>query len=249
MLRIFLLLPVLFACKKSNTPSGTTSLTLINAVAGSNPLVANFSDAYPLEWYSLALLLPYATYYPYYETSSYIGKQQPLRLYQYPDTLEKSVPLFDLRLDLPVGTVHTLFLTGTTNTPDTLFTTDILPLHPIRDSSFGIRLVNLSPGSGSVSVNIQGQVNGSETGSLPYKSITDFKKYPATSAIGSYVFEFRDADATLLASYTFAGVNNGTGNNTDINLWRNRNFTLILAGLPAVGATPSTQIVFLANNY
>ncbi len=248
MSRVFLLLPVLFACKKSSTGSGTASLTLINAVAGSNILATNFSDTYSIEWYYSAMQVQYGSYSPYYETSSYSGTQ-PLKLYQYPDTLEKSTPLFDLRIDLLIGSVHTLFLTGTTSAPDTLFTTDILPVHPPQDSSFGIRLVNLSPGSGPVSVNIQGQANGSETASLPYKSITAFKTYPATSATGSYVFEFRDAAGILLGSYTFDGVNNDAGNNTANNLWRYRNFTLILAGLPAAGTTGSTQIVFLANNY
>jgi hypothetical protein len=98
-------------------------------------------------------------------------------------------------------------------------------------------------------VTIRGQANGPQTLSLPYKNITDFKTLPATSAIGSYVFEFRDAAGTLLASYTFTGVNNGADGNTDNNSWRYRNFTLILAGLPATGTASSSQLVFLTNNY
>ena len=99
MSRVFLLLPILFACKKSSTETGTASLTLINAVAGSNILVANFSDTHPIEWYYSAMQVQYGSYYPYYESSAYSGTQ-PLKVFQYPDTLEKSTPIFDLRLSL-----------------------------------------------------------------------------------------------------------------------------------------------------
>ena len=71
------------------------------------------------------------------------------------------------------------------------------------DSVFGVRFINLAPGSNPISVDIQGNANGTEAASLAYKAYSGFNKHPATAAIISYTFEFRDAaSGKLLASYT-----------------------------------------------
>ena len=162
-----------------------------------------------------------------------------MSLYDNSDTLHS---IFGCSLELPIGSIHSLFLTNTLVQPDSLFTTDIPPYHPTTDSSIGIRFVNLSTGSGPVSVDIQGQPNGSEVISLPYKGITDFKNYSARATISSYKFEFKNAaSGAILATYTMSGVNNGVVNSSQ-NQLRFRNFTIVLKGLP--GATS----VFLVNN-
>ena len=226
-------LPVaaLFSCGKSNNSPGTASLTIVNAVAGSTPLYYNFGGPQVLEWYANESPI----YFGYsMEFSSYSGRQ-PLALYQ--DTLAQSVPLYTITLNLPIGTIHSLFLTGTTSAPDTMTTVDTPPYHPAPDSSMGIRFVNLSPGSAPVSVDIQGEPNGSEAASLPYKSITAFKDYAATSAVSAYTFEFRNAaSGTLLASYTVTAT-------------PYLNYTLALEGLPGVGTGATAQAAFLINSY
>jgi hypothetical protein len=101
----------------------------------------------------------------------------------------------------------------------------------------GIRFVNLSPGSAPVSVDIQGGANGSEAASLPYKSITAFKDYPATPAVSAYTFEFRDlASGALLASYR-------------VNSTPYLNYTIALEGIPGVGTGATAQAAYLINNY
>lgn len=230
------------SCSKQ-TATPTASLTLINAIPGSTPsLVTNFSGSSSITWYKNALKLVYGTSNNTNLALSYQGEQK-LAVYRYPDTAAHNTPLFDLNLRLEPGKIHTLFLTGTLTEPDTLFTTDNIPYYPSSDSSLGIRFVNLSPGSDPVSINMAGSANGSEVNGLAYKSITDFKKYPATVAsAGKYSFEFRDvATGALLGSFDVTGIN-GTASNTR----RFRNFTLAFMGLPA---DPATRKIMLIDAY
>jgi hypothetical protein len=84
---------------------------------------------------------------------------------------------------------------------------DMPPYHPSTDSTAGIRFVNLSAGSNSVSIDIQGNPNTPILSSLPYKDITNFELFAANTAaqINGYTFEFRDASSgNLLTTYTYA---------------------------------------------
>lgn len=227
----------LLSCSKQKAVPGTATFTIINAVPNSTPsLVTNFSGTEPLTWYSTALKLVYAKSAATNQLSAYAG-EQPLAVYRYPDTLAHSIPLFNLTLDLAPGSMHTLFLTGTLSAPDTVFTTDLLPYHSRSDSTMGIRFVNLLQGGNAVSVNINGKPNGSELSSLAAKGVTDFKKYPATSGISTYKFEFRDASTgTLISNLDVTGINAVN------NARRYRNFTIALMGLYN---DPATQKVVL----
>lgn len=237
----------LAACSKTTVPAGTASLTLINAVVGSKPLVSNFSDRDSITYYYNAMQVLYNVFNPLNQVNSYSGIQH-IRLYQYPDTGVKASPLYDLTLDLPVGSIHTLFLTGTVSQPDSLFTTDMLPYHPVQDSSLSVRFVNLSPGSAPVSIDLAGQPNGSEAASLPYKGISSFIDYPANAATASYTFEFRDkTTGALLGTYTMPGLDNNSGSNFMNNKWRYRNFTLALIGIPGGTGNSAQKILLIIN--
>jgi len=235
------------ACTKDKHPAGTASLTVINAVAGADMLVANFNGSHPMEWYANASMLQYGAYYNDVEAqynnqfNAYSGKLQ-LALFRYPDTLAQDQPLVNLPLNIPAGSINSLFLTGTAAAPDTLFTTDHPPYHPIADSSMGVRFVNLSPGAGPISINLQGQAPGSEAGNLPYKGITGFRNYAVVSSVSSYVFEFRNAvDGALLATYAAEGIYSPDTDNFP-NRWSHKNVTLAFYGLP------SQQAVLCINN-
>lgn len=235
-LRSIILLIFISACTRVDPPQGTSSLVLVNAVVGTDKLVTNFEAGTPLKSYLKAAHLTYGLdviSYPGSELNrfhAYSGTKQ-LALFKYPDTTAHSTPLFNLTLNLPVGSMNSLFLTGTPEAPESVFTTDQPPYHPLKDSTAGLRFVNLSPGSGSISINIQGKPNGSEVNNLPYKSITGFKNYPATSDVSSYVLEFRNAETgTLLFTYTVEEVNKD-GDAYLYNKWRFRNNTLAFVGV------------------
>ncbi len=233
------------------------SLTLINSVVGSSLLIPNFSGSYTLSGsYISGNFLTYGYYYGYaagMNTGNQMTLQsglQTLAMYQYPDTLPTSKPLLNIDFTLTAGSINSLFLTGTVNSPDTLLTVDHPPYYSVTDSSVGFRFVNLSPGSKPISVNIQGEPDGSRVSSLSYKNITGFSSFPAASGISSYTFEFRDAaTGALLASYLADGINNdGSDPNNPANNWRFRNFTLAFLGLPD-GSGTEAQTVLLINNY
>jgi Domain of unknown function (DUF4397) len=148
--------------------------------------------------------------------------------------------MFNSELNFAAGNLYSLFITGAdTTSPDYLFVQDTVRKR--TDSTAGIRFVNLSAGSNPVSVDIQGQANGSVIPSLAYKGITGFLSFPAISTISSYIFEFRDAvSGNLLASYTLSGVN--TNSTTVSNTVLFRNLTIALIGQPAGGNVAQTCI-------
>ncbi|MDR3694216.1 hypothetical protein [Mucilaginibacter sp.] len=220
----------LASCKKELTfkPSGASSLTIVDGVVGNGFMYTNFNGVNKPKgvsyWFMSVVNYGSSAYFDYY------SGQQKLGLFQDFDTTATSKPLYNLTLNLPVNTIHTLFLMGTPQAPDQLFTTDLLPYHPVSDSTMGIRFVNIAQGSDPVSVNLAGQANGSEADGLAYKGITPFKNYSARSAISSYTFEFRDkATGALLGSCVIDGVNNDGSQNSP-NLVRNRNFTIAFLG-------------------
>lgn len=235
----------LAACTKEGTfkPSGTSSLMVVNGVVGTNSFETNFNDEQLNGVYFSGMTgVPYGSseYFDYYHG------QQKLQLFQDYDTTAASKPLFNLTLDLPINTMHTLFLMGTPQAPDQLFTTEQLTYHAPSDSAVGIRFVNISQGSAPVSVNLIGQPNGSEAGNLAYRGATAFKSYYAGSAVASYTFEFRDADSsTLLGSCVVTGVNNDGSQNAP-NLVRNQNFTIAFIGAPG-GQAPDRGLLISEN--
>ena len=216
---------IIASCKKETDPPGVASLTIVNAVTGNTTLVSNFRSEGHLD-YSKAARIGYLRYMK----SVLEANAGPHRLRFFPlsDTTDKGT-LFDLQLDLPLSSMHTLFLAGTMDAPEsTMISDEEIPFYPAGDSTMGIRFINLSKGSAPVNINITGLADGSETTGLAYKSITQFKRYPVSQTLQDYKFEFRDAaTGTLLATYTTLGLNQTAPNN-----WVFRNFTVVLTGKP-----------------
>lgn len=232
------------SCKKEAPLPVVTSLTMINAVAGSAPLTTDFSQNGYLPYYYGALQLPYGLYN---EASRLpIDKEdQPLRLFQFPDTTSTSKPLFNLRLQLEKGSINTLFLTGTVDHPEHFITTEIPPFHNVADSTFGVRFINLSYQSRPVDIYLITGTSEKVVTGLAYKSVTDYQGFKAIAASENYTFEFRDQQTqSVLASYVFDEVGKASGN-----LWRFRNFTLAFIGLPGVTQGAEKQNTMMIPNY
>jgi len=232
------------SCKKEAALPVVTSLTLVNAVAGSAPLVTDFTQNGYLPYYYGALQVEYGIYNDAFRLP--IAKElQPLRLFQYPDTLSSSKPLFDLKLQLEKGSINTLFLTGTVAHPEYLISTGMPPFHQVADSTFGVRFINLSYQSRAVDVYVITGTGEKTADGLAYKSLTDYKRFKALATSGNYTFEFRDPQTqNVLASYVFNEVGKDSGN-----LWHFRNFTLALIGLPGITQGDQKQNTLLVLNY
>jgi hypothetical protein len=215
---IFIALNVIFiaGCYKIMPATGSASLTIVNVIDSNTYLISDFEPQSqkgtetPLVYFATANQIYYGNSY---ESGSYAG-QFSLGLYQPSDT---SSPLWSGTLNFSVGSIHTLFLSGDTTALDTLLTTDIVPYYPYNDDSVaGIRFVNLSRGSGPMSVDIQGNPPTQyEFSNLGYKAISSFKQYNANAnaAANGYTFEIRDqVSGNLLAtfSWTFTLFKNNT---------------------------------------
>jgi hypothetical protein len=232
-------------CNKATLPSSVAvaSLNVVNALPTTSPLILvqgsitpEIKHFYPINTLSYggtAVLTPGA------------GTETLYALQRNADTSSVSVQgggtfMFDGSLSFTAGGLYSLFITGAdTSHPDFLFVQDTVTER--TDSTAGIRFVNVSTGSNPVSVDIQGQAVGGVVSKLVYKGITGFLSFPATSAISSYVFEFRDVSSgNLLASYTLSGVN--TNSPTVANTVLFRNLTIALIGQPAGGKVAQSCI-------
>ncbi|MBV8251909.1 MAG: DUF4397 domain-containing protein [Chitinophaga sp.] len=218
-------------------PKDAASLNIMNAMVGSELLAPNFKGGTPYDYYRI-LYLQYADInMPTRHYSSYSG-EQPLWIYNYPDTTAKDQPLLKLNLSLPAGSIHTLYLTGTVTQPDTMFVEEHLPYHPLGDSTTTIRFINLSPGSQPVKVVLKGK-STPEAASIAYKTMSNFITYPVNASNDDYVFEFRDAASdAVITTFTATGIHY-PGPSVVPHPWLSRSKALVLIGTP--GGTGSQQ--------
>ena len=224
-----LLLLMFSACSKNKVERpGSTSLIIFHAVPDANAMRTSFSKTPPARFLSASAVV-YAQFFPNSNMYHPIPGNIPLRLYNQPDTFPKSTPLFDLDLNLPEGAIHSLFLTGSVASPESVLVRDELQDFPVGDSAMGIRFVNLIPDNIPVQVNLLSQPNGSEVNELPYKGATGFKRYPVKMDVADYVFEFRNATTgVVIASYKTEKIAND--GQLIPNAWIYKNFALALVG-------------------
>jgi len=236
-------------CSKEDapSPSAVASLNVVNSLPTSSPLIlvqgsitqeiGHFYSIGALSYGSTAVLTPKSGSETWYAVQKSMDTASV--------SAQGGVFMFDGSLNFVAGGLYSLFITGSdTSHPDFLFLQDTVIRRP--DSTAGVRFVNLSAGSNPVSIDIAGQAIGGVVPSLIYKGVTGFLSFPATSAISSYVFEFRDAvSGDLLASYTLSGVN--TNSSTVENTVLFRNLTIALIGQPAGGSV--TQSCILVNSF
>lgn len=247
-----LLLNMLFSiaflsCKKEEPLSVTSSLIVANAVAGSKQLIVNLNEGANPNYYlyGAASTLKYGILEANDGKLSVENTTQRIRLFQSPDTTTASQPLFDLKLQIARGSVNSLLLTGTVSHPDYLLDTTVPPFHNQPDSTFGVRFTNLSYQSKPVNVYMISNGERKDVEGLAYKGISGYKKYVALAETGTYIFEFRDQETQqVLAVYTLEGAKMATEN-----LWRYRNFTLALIGIPGTADPAQKQKTFMINNY
>ncbi|MEO6524417.1 MAG: hypothetical protein ABIN91_22225 [Mucilaginibacter sp.] len=234
-----LLIGCIVSCKKNDDkviPS--SSLTIVNTVAGATALVTNFDSNSKLTFYKTAQqITAYNSALPFTEFSSYMGTY-PLGISLLTDTLHT---IYKGDITIEPGSIHSLFLTGTLTAVDTIYTTDKIPnLLPV-DSLADVRFVNASKGSLPISVNIKNQATPFIP-SLPYKGVSAFADYSfkkVVPAITSYIFEIRDvATNKVLVTYTL--------NASTVRL--GKSISVALRGLPG-GTGVNVQAASIVNHY
>ncbi|RAJ76775.1 hypothetical protein CLV59_108296 [Chitinophaga dinghuensis] len=239
-----LLAMMLFSCGKATImPKDAAALNIMNAVVGSELLATNFKGGTPYDYYRTMYVQYADPSLPTRHYSSYNG-EQPLWIYNFPDTTEKDLPLLKLNLQLPAGSIHSLYVTGTLAQPDTMFVEEHLPNHSLGDSTTSIRFINLSPGSQSVKVTIQGK-SSPEAGNIAYKTMSNFITYPVNVPQADDVFEFRDAASdAVIATFTATGIHY-TGPSVQPHPWLFKNKALALIGIRGGTGAQRQQVVVI----
>lgn len=223
-----------------------SSLTVVNAVPDAAPyLVPDLRNGSTADFYYIS-----GTRFKYGISDLYTKlvterEELPIALYLFPDTLSTSKPLFDLKLQLPKGSINTLFLVGKVSRPDYKLVTANPPPHNERDSTFGVRFANLSYQSRPLSVYVLNNGAQKVMEGLSYKDVSDYKKYTASAKSENLTFEFRDQETQqLLATYVFKELGS-----LENNLSRYKNFTLAFKGLPDSDDPVQKQSTFLISDY
>ena len=217
----------ILSCKKDNTVPIDSSLDIINAAANIPSVVVNFSEA-AIPFYQNQAFVYYSSSLEY----GFPSGVTPIVIVSSSDTTK---PIFQGNLNLAAGGIYSLYLIGQSQKPDTFLMEDNIVNY--TPDLAGVRFINLSPDSGPISVNIQGNAaTQTEFNSLAYKQISDFKTYDASVQYGNYTFEVRD-QATGILLTTFAWNYTGSKNNT-----------LVISGsVDPASTTPIT--VFQVNNF
>lgn len=235
------------SCKKEGAVLRiVSSLKIVNAVPDTAPyLVSDFRNNSKGDFYYIS-----AAKFKYgiadQDAKLNTEKEEfPLAFYLFPDTLPTSKPLFDLKLQLPKGSINTLFLFGMVSHPDYKLVTAIPPAHDGMGKTFGLRFANLSYQSKPVSVYVMDNGEQKIIDGLTYKDVSDYKKYTISANSNNLTFEFRDKETqNLLATYVMADLLA-----TENNLWRAKNFTIAFKGLPGSADPMQKQSTFLISDY
>lgn len=224
------------ACNKDNTDlnSYTATINVINAIAGYDTDVKiNFTGS--KVFYSEIKNLNYFNFDGQSSNGILtfglpVNQPVPLIIALSKDTVK---PIYSQSITCRENDIYSLYLTGTSTTATAFLIKDNVPER--KDSTTGVRFINLSANSRLLSVNIFGNDIGSETDSLSFKSITGFKSYPAKFDDNKYVFEIRDAlTRTPLCIYTYNQIA------------RFKNVTLVIRGI--VNGDPGLEVVRVNNN-
>lgn len=190
-------LTLFFACKKDDDKlQPTASIYVINTTIGLSAVKVNPGASSEFS-YAKASNVSFGS-------SGVFGTYTGSKTIAIVNASDTSSVIFSKNIDLTSASI--LYLSGQAPNIDTMFTVaNKLPYvtGPVAnpDNSMYIRFENWSPNSTPLSINIRSSVTN-EVSNLPYKGISDFKKYVALTTTANYIFEVRDANNTVRATFT-----------------------------------------------
>lgn len=223
---LILLLFVFHSCAKVEDVPGVASLTLFNATVGMDTLLTNFNGRQKIN-YAYADRLIFGSYNHLNRKSLRPGLTQ-LGLYQISDTSEFDHPPFFFELESPLGSIHTLFLTGTKERPDSLLIKENFPVINQVDSVFGLRILNLSPDSPLIYFHIENNEKKFEIHGIGYEQYTGFQMIPAKNGWSDYTVKaFNSATNEQVAELKLLGIGN---DGYSKNEWRNHFYSIAFVG-------------------
>ncbi|EDM38481.1 hypothetical protein PBAL39_20450 [Pedobacter sp. BAL39] len=228
---LFLSILILASCKKDGPKfSPLASLNVADAVVGGGnvKLNTNVRDSATINSYRLFQL----------NASNATG----IRLYP---TNNPTATYYSQVHEIVNGGIYSLFLTGTAAEPESVFVKDEIPPFS-QDSIVRVRVINCSPNSSAISVSLASAPATNIVNNLAYKSLTTFNSLPlrTTIPVGSNVFQVRDSNGAVLATYTLPA--SGT---ISVAASRFKCITLVIKGLVGTTSGASAFGVYAMSNY
>ena len=219
-----LLLSVVLSCKKELNQQATASLTVVNAMAGSNLVLVNFDPGFsPAKDPISGMFSRYRSFDPGARLTIPI-KEQFMKVFKYPLLNTQDQSVYQYHFTPAAGDASTLFLSGTVQQPESVLITKLPPYHAVADSVLGLRFVNLAPAKTPVRIRITGEGTNLTVANLAYQAATEYLTVNADAKVGNVLVEvFDQASGTLLQTYTLTDVGTTT---LEKNIWRYRNYTL-----------------------
>lgn len=162
-----------------------------------------------------------------------------------------STPYYSQSPNTAAGDIYTLFLTGTHSSPDAVLVKENIPPYG-NDEVIRLRVINLSPNSPVLTVNLASATGTNIFTGLGYKQYSEFRALPlplAAVPAGTNVFQFRDAGGTIVATYTLPPSPSSPYTTVSQLLSRYRNVTLAVKGNYGIGSGSNAFGVFPVPHY
>lgn len=139
----------------------------------------------------------------------------------------QNTPYFSQMINTGGGDIYSIFLTGTNLAPESVQIKEAIPPYP-SDEVINVRLINLAPGSGLVSLTLGNEPNVNIFSSVAYKQNSGFKSitFPTALPTNRNQFQIRDNLGNLLFTYTMP-----TSGVVSQNSSRKRNITIAYKGI------------------
>ncbi|MBO9571963.1 MAG: hypothetical protein J7497_07105 [Chitinophagaceae bacterium] len=219
------------SCKKTEfTDMPIAALNVINATidAGNIKLNTNERDSVKINNYKIFSIVPHKN----------------ILLYA---TNNPAVPFYNGNPGTENGGMYSIYIAGQAPDIESIFVKEnAIPMY--TDSIIGVAIVNLSPNSSLLSVNIASTPTTNLFSNINYKQITDIQTIPLPGTVSTtdVTFEVRDQDGAVLAFYTLPDADNFLSPVFSIPRQRFKNIKLIIKGLVGTTEGPNAFGIFPA---
>ncbi len=220
---------VIQSCKKEESTPALASITIVNAAIDVAAAKAYASDK-KINWSSI-LAADVVSFANFKHFGVFTGSKNVIAV----NSADTTKTLYTGTGEFKEAGMNTLFLCGQTGSYEGIYLPDEnLPNY--TEEVVGIRFINLSPNSPTVSLNLVATPSVNETASLAYKQKTAFKTYLASTVTAGIAFQVKDAGTgVLLASYVLPATAVSPYTTATVAQARFKNVTLVIKGL--VGGT------------
>lgn len=228
---IFLIFSLLLQACEKDGPNFTplASLNVADAVIGGKNVKLNTNERDSATLYS-------------YKLFQVLAGETPIKLYP---TNNPAAPYYQQTHAMVNGGIYSLFLAGTATAPEGIFVKDEIPPYS-NEPIVRVRVANCSVNSSPLTLTLASAPTVNLFSNVAYKTVTPFSNVELNTPLptGASVFQVRNADGNLLASYTLPAT--GT---VSVASSKFKNITLVVKGLSGTTTGSDAFGIYAMPNY